>query len=230
MKTPALLLLFAALSAHAAEDRLPYACDNGSRVEISFTADTEGRPLATLHFADEAVALPQVPSASGVLYRRGDIRLHTKGDDAVLEDGKGNLRRCTRGAVPPPSPTATPTTTPAAASNFVEIGGTVSYLARIALPPDAILTIRVQDIARAGAPARVLVEQRYELNGAQVPIPFSATIDRDLIGKKTRLSVSARIEHRGKLRFISDRVYSPLQDDQPVPVAIILKPVAAAAR
>lgn len=230
MKTPALLLLLAALSAHAAEDRLPYACDNGSRVEISFTADTEGRPLATLHFADEAVALPQVPSASGVLYRRGDIRLHTKGDDAVLEDGKGNLRRCTRGAVPPPSPTATPTTTPAAASNFVEIGGTVSYLARIALPPDAILTIRVQDIARAGAPARVLVEQRYELNGAQVPIPFSATIDRDLIGKKTRLSVSARIEHRGKLRFISDRVYSPLQDDQPVPVAIILKPVAAAAR
>lgn len=230
MKTPALLLLLAALSAHAAEDRLPYACDNGSHVEISFTADTEGRPLATLHFADEAVALPQVPSASGVLYRRGDIRLHTKGDDAVLEDGKGNLRRCTRGAVPPPSPTATPTTTPAAASNFVEIGGTVSYLARIALPPDAILTIRVQDIARAGAPARVLVEQRYELNGAQVPIPFSATIDRDLIGKKTRLSVSARIEHRGKLRFISDRVYSPLQDDQPVPVAIILKPVAAAAR
>jgi len=199
-------------------------------VEISFTADTEGRPLATLHFVDEAVALPQVPSASGVLYRRGDIRLHTKGDDAVLEDGKGNLRRCTRGAVPPPSPTATPTTTPAAASNFVEIGGTVSYLARIALPPDAILTIRVQDIARAGAPARVLVEQRYELNGAKVPTPSPPTIARDLIGKKTRLSVSARIEHRGKLRFISDRVYSPLQDDQPVPVAIILKPVAAAAR
>lgn len=224
MKTSTLLLLLAAFSAHAAEDHLPYTCDNGSRLEISFTADAEGRPVATLHFADEAVALPQVPSASGVLYRRGEIRLHTMDDNVVLEDGKGNLRRCTRGTVQPSSPAAA--TAPAADSSFLEIGGTVSYLARIALPPGAILTIRIQDIARAGAPARVLVEQRYELNGAQVPIPFSATIDRDLIGKKSRLSVSARIEHRGKLRFISDKVYSPLEDGQPVPVSIILKPVA----
>ncbi len=230
MKISALPLLLIAFSAHAADDRLPYACDNGSRLEIGFTADAEGRALATLHFADEAVALPQVPAASGALYRRGEIRLHTKGDDAVLEDGKGNVRRCTRGAVPPPSPASAPAGTPAAASSFIEIGGTVSYLARIALPPNAILTIRVQDIARAGAPARVLVEQRYELNGAQVPIPFSATIDRDLLDNKARLSVSARIEHRGKLRFISDRVYSPLKDGQPVPVDIVLKPVAAAAR
>ena len=226
MKTPALLLLLAALSAHAADERFPYSCDNGSNLEIAFTADAEGRPLATLHFADEAVVLPQVPSASGVQYRRGEIRLHTKGDDAVLEDGKGNARRCTRGTVPPPSPATASTATPAAASSFIEIGGTVTYLARIALPPDAMLTIRVQDIARSGAPARVLVEQRYELNGAQVPIPFSATIDRDLLDKKTRLSVSARIDHRGKLRFISDKAYSPLKEGQPVPVTIVLKPVA----
>lgn len=226
MKTPALPLLLVALTAHAADDRLPYACDNGSRLEIGFSADAEGRQLATLHFADEAVALPQVPAASGVLYRRGEIRLHTQGDNALLEDGKGNRRRCTRGAVPPPSPTAAPTSPPTAASSFIEIGGTISYLARIALPPDAILTIRIQDIARADAPARVLVEQRYELNGAQIPIPFSATVDRDLIGKKTRLSVSARIEHRGKLRFISDKAYAPLKDGQPVPLAIVLKPVA----
>jgi putative lipoprotein len=76
----------------------------------------------------------------------------------------------------------------------------------------------------------VLVEQRYELNGAQVPIPFSATIDRDLIGKKARLSVNARIEQQGKLRFISDRAYPPLKDGQPVPVDIVLKPAGRAPR
>ena len=76
----------------------------------------------------------------------------------------------------------------------------------------------------------MLVEQRYELNGAQVPIPFSATIDRDLIGKKARLSVNARIEQQGKLRFISDKAYPPLKDGQPVQVDIVLKPAGRAPR
>lgn len=226
MKPLYLLPLLAALTAHAAEERLPYTCDNGSRIDISFATDADGRPQATLHFADEAFALPQVPAASGTLYRQGEIRLHTKADDALFEDGKGNLRRCARGTTPP----ASSTPSPAAASSFIQVGGSVSYLSRIALPPDAILTIRVLDIARAGAPARVLAEQRYELNGAQVPIPFSTTLDRDLIGKKARLSVQARIEHRGKLRFVSDKTYPPLKDGQPVPVDIVLKPAGRAAR
>ena len=217
-------LCLLALAAHADTTRQPYACDNGSRIDISFPIDSDGRPQAILHFADEALTLPQVPAASGTLYRQGEIRLHTKGDDAIFEDGKSNLRRCTRGTTPPAPPP------PAAASSFVDIGGSVSYLSRIALPPDAILTIRVVDTARAGAPARVLVEQRYELNGAQVPIPFSATLDRDLIGKKARLSVNARIEHRGKLRFVSDKAYPPLKDGQPVPVDIILKPASRVTR
>jgi putative lipoprotein len=219
---PLLPLLFA-LTAHAAEDRQPYTCDNGSRLDISFAENAEGRPLATLHFADEAMVLPLVPSGSGALYRKGDIRLHTKGDEALFEDGKGNMRHCLRGNLPPggnPVPAQQPGT-----SSFLEIGGSVTTLARIALPPDAVLTIRVLDTSRSDAPARVLVDQRYELNGAQLPIPFSATIDRDLIAKKARLSVSARIEQGGKLRFVSDKAYPPLKNGQPVPVDIVLKPV-----
>lgn len=226
MKFRYLIPLLATLTAHATEERLPYTCDNGSRIDISFARDADGRPQATLHFADETFALPQVPAASGTLYRQGEIRLHTKGDDALFEDGKGNLRRCTRGTTPP----AGSPPSPAAASSFIQIGGSVSYLSRTALPPDAILTIRVVDIARAGAPVRILAEQRYELNGAQVPIPFSATLDRDLIGKKTRLSVQARIEHRGKLRFVSAKTYPPLKDGQPIPVDIVLKPAGRAGR
>ena len=149
MKTATLLLLslLFALPAQAAE-RQPYACDNGSRLDISFAEDAEGRPQATLHFADEAMILPQVPAASGTLYRKGDIRLHTRGDEAFFEDGKNNQRRCTRGTVPP----AVAAVAQPATSSFIEIGGTVSYLARIALPPDTILIIRVLDTARAGAP------------------------------------------------------------------------------
>ena len=221
MKLSYLLALLLPLSALASEERIPYACDNGSRLDISFAADADGRALATLHFADEALILPQVPSTSGTLYRSGNIRLHTKDDNAVIEDGKSNLRRCTRGTVPPaPQPAVAQPT----ASSFIDITGSVTYLARSALPPGAILTIRIQDIARAGAPARTLVEQRYELNGAEVPIPFAATVDRDLIGKKARLAVAARIEAGGKLRFISDKVYPVLKDGQPLPVEMVLKP------
>ncbi|HLO63918.1 MAG TPA: YbaY family lipoprotein [Azonexus sp.] len=222
MKIRYLLPVLCALSAHAAEDRQPYTCDNGNRLDISFAADADGRPQATLHFADEAMILPMVPSAAGTLYRRGDIRLRTQDDEAIFEDGKSNLRRCRRGDAPPV--VTRPAPPPAAVSSFIDITGSVSYPARIALPPDAILTVRV----RSGG--RTLAEQRYELNGAQVPIPFATTLDRDLIGKKANATVSAGIDHRGKARLISDKAYPVLRNGQPVPVAIVLKPASPTAR
>lgn len=214
---PALLLaLSMPLCALAGDERLAYTCDNGSRFDISFSADMSGRPQATLHFADDAVVLPQVPAASGALYRSGEIRLATKGDDAILEDGKGNLRRCSRGSVAPVMPQAS--AQPAAASSFIDIAGTVRYLARIALPPDAILKIRIQ------SGRRTLADQRYELNGAQVPIAFNATVDRDLMGKKAGATVSARIEAGGKLLFASGKPAPAIKNGQPVPVDLVLKP------
>lgn len=221
MKIHYLLPLLFTLSAHAADDRQAYVCDNGSRLDISFSADADGRSQATLHFADEAMVLPQVPSVSGTLYRRGDIRLHTKGEDAIFEDGKSNMRRCHQGDAPPASARPAP---PPATSSFIDITGNVTYQSRIALPPDAILTLRV----RSGG--RTLAEQRYELNGAQVPIPFATTLDRDLIGKKAKVTVSARIDHRGKPRFVSDKPYLAFRNGQPVPVDIVLKPASPTTR
>lgn len=216
MKLHYLPLLFIPILAIADDERIPYTCDNGSHIDISFFTDNSGRPQASLHFADETIVLPQVPSgASGALYRNGDIRLHTKGDDAIFEDGKRNMRRCARGNLPPAAPRPAP---PAVASSFMEVTGHITYLTRNALPPDAILTVLIQERGRT------LVEQRYELNGAQVPIPFSATIDRDLISQKARIAITARINAGGKLRFVSSKVYPVIKNKQAQPVNIILKP------
>ncbi len=215
-----LLPLLIPFCVFAGEERIPYACDNGSRIDISFAVDTDGRPQAQLHFADEAVTLPQVPSASGALYRRGEIRLHTQGADAILEDGKGNQRHCTRGANPPAGKTAA---SPAASSSFIDVAGQVTYLARIALPPNATLTVRVDDAGRPGKPL-TLAEQSYPLNGAQVPILFTATIDRDLIGPKSRLIVVARIEAGRKLLFAGNKPYPTAQGEAPAPFELLLKP------
>lgn len=217
---PFLLLPLTAL----AGERLPYHCDNGSRIDISFAEAADGRPQATLHFSDGDLTLPQVPAASGALYRIDDIRLHTRGDEALFEDGKGNRRRCTQGTAPPPPATSAQP----ANSSFLDITGSVTYRQRIALPPDAVLIVRVQDVSRADAPARQLAEQRIELDGRQVPIPFATTIDRDLVGKKARVTVSARIEQRGKLLFISDRSYPALNKGQPQAVEMVLKQVSGA--
>lgn len=224
----ALGLTLLPLSALADGERLLYTCDNGSRIEISFSAADDGRPQATLHFADEAVTLPQVPAASGALYRNDVIRLHTKDGDAIFEDDKGNVRRCTRGTMASlGAPARAVASAPATASSFIDIPGSVSYPVRMALPPDAVLIVRVQDVSRADAPARTLAEQRIELAGQQVPIPFQTTVDRDLVGKKARLIVAARIEHAGKLLFISERRYPALIDGQPKRVEILMKPVNA---
>lgn len=194
------LLLLLPLALHATEDRHSYHCDNGSRLAISFTADGDGRPQATLHFADGDVHLPQVPSTTGNRYRRDPINLQQQGDEVVLEDGRDNRRHCSRNALP-------------AATGFVDIIGSVSY--RSALPAKAELLIQVRH-------GRVtLAEQRYLLAGAPGPIPFTATVDRDLLRPGT--IVAARIEVAGKARFSGERSYSA---EPAAPLAIELQPIA----
>ncbi len=57
-------------------------------------------------------------------------------------------------------------------SSKESVTGTVTYLQRIALPPDAVVTIRIEDVSKADAPAEVIGEQVIQTEGAQVPIPF----------------------------------------------------------
>jgi putative lipoprotein len=212
------LLVFAL--AHAQSERVAYTCDDGSRFAAEFMTGGAGRPQATLFIAGGEITLPLVPAASGALYRDGNIRLHTKGTDATFEDGKGPLRRCTSGDPPPPAAPA-----PSAASSFVAIAGSVDYLARGTLPPDAVLIVRIQDTSRAGAPALQLAEQRIELAGRASPIPFQVIVDRDLIGPRARVTAAGRIESRRKLLYISDAVTPAIIDRKPVAVELKLVPV-----
>lgn len=46
------------------------------------------------------------------------------------------------------------------ATDFVTVSGSATYLQRIALPPEAVLTVRIEDISSAGNNAQVLAETR----------------------------------------------------------------------
>tara|TARA_Y100001960_G_C14741059_1_gene863040 strand:- start:99 stop:527 length:429 start_codon:yes stop_codon:yes gene_type:complete len=94
------------------------------------------------------------------------------------------------------------------------ITGTVAYRERIALPDNALVTVTLQDISLADAPAKVIAKHRFETNGAQVPFEFDLAYHTAKIEPRHRYSVSARIEVDGKLRFITDTSYPVITDEE----------------
>ena len=114
MKRYALPLLLLPISALATEPAATYRCDDGSSLHVLFSPAADGRTQAMLTLGDTTLTLPQVPAASGALYRANDIRLHTKGDEAMFEDAKGKVRHCKQGDTPPATATVPATTTAAA--------------------------------------------------------------------------------------------------------------------
>lgn len=96
------------------------------------------------------------------------------------------------------------------------VTGTVSYRERIMLPPNSVLTVRLQDVSRADAPAILLGEQISTTEGQQVPLPFSIAYNPHSIDPRFTYSISARIEDgNGILRFISDTSNPVITRDNP---------------
>ena len=102
------------------------------------------------------------------------------------------------------------------------LDGEVFYLQRIALPPTAVLSVSLQDISLADAPAKVIDEQRGQVKG-QVPLAFHLSYDPLKVEPNHRYSVSARIEVDGKLMFITTENH-PVRldgtDPQPLKVRV----------
>jgi putative lipoprotein len=89
-----------------------------------------------------------------------------------------------------------------------KVTGTITYRERIALSPDAVITVRLVDVSRADAPAVLLGEQVITAGGRQVPFSFEIPYDPARIDERMSYAVQARIEEGGELRFISDQHYA----------------------
>lgn len=94
-----------------------------------------------------------------------------------------------------------------------KVTGILAYRERIALPDDAVIIIKLEDVSLADAPSKVIAKHRFESNGAQVPFEFDLAYDTSKIEARHRYSVSARIEVDGQLRFITDTSYPVITDD-----------------
>src|SRR5262245_7186401 len=94
---------------------------------------------------------------------------------------------------------------PAEQTHYLE--GEVFYLQRMALPPTATLSVSLQDVSLADAPARELARQHGPIEG-QVPLSFRLDYDPTKVQPNYSYAVSARIELDGKLMFISTERHS----------------------
>jgi putative lipoprotein len=98
--------------------------------------------------------------------------------------------------------------------------GTVVYDQKIALPPDAVLNIQLQDVSLADAPAKVLSELVISDFG-QVPVPFKLAYNAAEIDTRNIYAVQARIEDgAGDLLFINTSAYNVITHDNPSDVEI----------
>ncbi|MDF3865250.1 YbaY family lipoprotein [Pseudomonas denitrificans (nom. rej.)] len=105
------------------------------------------------------------------------------------------------------------------------LDGEVFYLQRIALPPTAQLTVSLQDVSLADAPAIDLAQQQLE-PGRQVPLAFHLDYDRNQVKPGHTYAVSARIEDSGRLLFITTERHSvKLDGSDPQPLRVRVDPV-----
>lgn len=95
-------------------------------------------------------------------------------------------------------------TEPVETSPFGHVSGTVTYLPRIGLPDDAVVTVELLDVSWMDVPAVVMASQRIVTSGRQVPIRYSLSYDRASISERNTYTVRATIRLGDQLIWTSD--------------------------
>ena len=94
---------------------------------------------------------------------------------------------------------------PPQTAQMTTLEGMVRYRERIALPPDARVTVTIEDVSRADAPAITVATTNFLASGQQVPLRFQLSYDAAQLTEGNRYSVSARIvDGAGRLMWITD--------------------------
>jgi putative lipoprotein len=94
------------------------------------------------------------------------------------------------------------------------ITGNVTYLERIALPPNAVVQVELQDVSRADAPATVLGQQTITASH-QVPIPFRIEYDPRQVQEKHTYVIRAGITVENQLRWTNTTTVKVLTGGNP---------------
>ncbi|AVZ00045.1 MULTISPECIES: YbaY family lipoprotein [Lelliottia] len=106
---------------------------------------------------------------------------------------------------PAPNPNAAGATTQPTMQQ-PNVSGTVWIRQKVALPPDAVLTVTLSDASLADAPSKVLSQKAVRTEGKQSPFSFVLPFNPAEIQPNARILLSAAITVNDKLVFITDTV------------------------
>ncbi|MDG5500189.1 YbaY family lipoprotein [Marinobacter sp. BGYM27] len=106
------------------------------------------------------------------------------------------------------------------------IEGSVWYKERMMIPPDATVTVSLEDVSRADAPSVTIASKEFKPEGGP-PYAFSLAYDADRILKRNRYSLRAKIMRDNKLLFISTQAVPAFANDSGTPVNILVSRVNA---
>jgi putative lipoprotein len=109
--------------------------------------------------------------------------------------------------------------------------GTVAYRQRIALPPNAVVRVKIEDVSRADAPAISIANEQIETKGRQVPIAFDVKYDPSVINPAHRYQIRATITAKEdgveRTLFTSTTAYPVLTQNAPSKVDMLLEQLPA---
>lgn len=105
------------------------------------------------------------------------------------------------------------------------VSGTIYIRQRVALPPDAVLTVTLSDASQSDAPSKVLSQRVVHTKGKQAPFLFVLPFKPSDIKPNARILLSAAITIDGKMVFITDAV-KPVLNHGGSKAELLLVPVA----
>nr|WP_113864755.1 YbaY family lipoprotein [Brenneria salicis]NMN92337.1 putative lipoprotein [Brenneria salicis ATCC 15712 = DSM 30166]RBP67677.1 putative lipoprotein [Brenneria salicis ATCC 15712 = DSM 30166]RLM32352.1 hypothetical protein BHG07_00525 [Brenneria salicis ATCC 15712 = DSM 30166] len=106
------------------------------------------------------------------------------------------------------------------------VSGTVNIRQRIALPPNAVLTVTVSDASLADAPSKVIAQHVMRTVGKQAPFQFSLPYQPADIQPNARILLSAAIAIDNRIVMVTENV-SPVIYNGVSKADLILVPVAS---
>ena len=112
------------------------------------------------------------------------------------------------------------------------VSGTIWIKQKVALPPDAVLTVTLSDASLADAPSKVVAQRAVRTEGKQAPFSFVLPYNPSDVKPNARILLSAAVTINGKLVFITDTVQEAINnggtkiDHNLVPVQQTEVPVA----
>ncbi|MCM7532349.1 YbaY family lipoprotein [Enterobacter quasiroggenkampii] len=92
------------------------------------------------------------------------------------------------------------------------VSGTIWIKQKVALPPDAVLTVTLSDASLADAPSKVVAQRAVRTEGKQAPFSFVLPYNPSDVQPNARILLSAAVAINGKLVFITDTVQEAINN------------------